>query len=91
MAVLVKNYKHGSLTLDLYVKVGRVFGGKNEGWGCVFKSYPTKADADSGEGQLKEFNSYSTAPYVEGEHPFTAVYNQYKTDMQANGFVVQDV
>jgi len=91
MAVLVKNYKHGSMTLDLYVKISRVFGGKSEGWGAILRSFPTKLDADENQGLLKEFNLGQNASYVEGEHPFLSVYKLYKLGMQQQGYQVEDV
>lgn len=91
MAVLVKNYKHGSLTLDLYVKIDRVAGGKKEGWGALLSSYPSKADSDEGQGVLRQFNLDQNAPYTENEHPFKSVYDFYKLGMTQLGYIVEDV
>ena len=79
------------MTLDLYVKISRVFGGKSEGWGAVMRSYPTKLDADNNEGLLKEFNLGQQVGYVENEHPFLSVYKLYKLGMQQQGYIVEDV
>ena len=67
---------------DAYVRVDRIFGGKREGWNSVVAIYAS-AESSVTDEPIETFNV--TAPYVEGELPYVAIYNSVKTQERFTG------
>ena len=93
MAVLVKNFSYNGLQpANIYVKIDRVAGGKDDGcWEANLSSYASAEARNNGTDRLLQFKLEPNAPYIEGEHPFKSVYDFYKLGMQSKGYIVEDI
>lgn len=67
---IIAKYKDNNVTVEkAYIRVGRIWGAKDEGWHCWVEVFAKKGDAET---IVPTFSV--SAPYVKGETPFIGLY-----------------
>lgn len=68
---IIATYKDTNKTVkDAYIRVGRVWGSSREGWNCWVEVFEKEGDVKTAVPMFSV-----SAPYVDGQNPFEALYN----------------
>ena len=73
---ITSDYKH---IKNAYIRVGRIWGSKSEGWNCWVE---VLSDEKSDKLEVPHF--MISAPYIEGQNPFEALYSALDSHVKSD-------